>query len=170
MFFKKGRVARFSLSGERKSLAPRFRAGHAPNAFRHQHDAPFIKFYELWEKRPRLYVTRHLTGYPEIGNTITIENPSDYPFIINYWELVWKNDLKFWQKDEPCVSPDLDFGFRNFTIKPHTSHSIPFMEENHFEWGASTIDKGKLYIKLRISGRKKPLQLLVYNPSQINIT
>lgn len=122
----------------------------------------FIKIYELWKKRPRLCVTYHLTGSPEIGNTITIENPSDHSFIINYWELVWKNSFRFWLKDEPCVSPDLDYGFNNFTITPHSSYPIHFMDQHHFKWGASTIDKGKLYIKLSISGRKKPLQLLVY--------
>lgn len=122
----------------------------------------FIKIYEFWKKRPRLCVTYHLTGSPDIGNTITIENPSDHSFIINYWELVWKNRLKFWLKDELCMSPDLDYGFQNFTIEPHSSHPIHFMDQYHFKWGASTIDKGKLYIKLSISGREKPLQLLVY--------
>jgi len=122
-----------------------------------------IKIYEFWKKRPRLFVTRYLTGSPEAGNTITIENPSDHSFIINYWELVWKNNFKFWLKDELCMSPpDAEYGFDNFTINPHSSHSIYFMDQYHFEWGASTIDKGKLYIKLSISGRKKPLRLLVY--------
>jgi len=126
----------------------------------------FIKIYELWKKRPRLFVTPHLTSSPEIGSTLTIENPSDHSFIINYWELVWKKGSKFCLKDELCVSPEPGHGFNNFTIEPHSSYPIHFMDQYYFKWGASTIDKGKLYIKLSISGRKKPLQLLVYNPSQ----
>lgn len=122
-----------------------------------------IKIYELWNSRFQVLATYSLSGDPDEGNDIIIENPSDKTLLIGYWELFWRKQHNFRKLDKPVEFPDE--GYCNITIKPHSRHTINFAGIHHFEWGHSTISNGRLYINLHISGRSKPLSLLVYDPS-----
>ena len=60
---------------------------------------------------------------------------------------------------------DPDEGYLGFSIAPHTVKHLNFAGERNISWGASVTEKGFLYIKLHLAGKRRPLFLKVYDPS-----
>jgi hypothetical protein len=122
-----------------------------------------IKFLEFRRERLRLSTTYSFSD-AEHGNEIVIQNPSKMPVIISHWELMWRKRRLF----RSVVTEDIDYGFpedrREIIIAAHDTHALVFGEEDHFSWGYKTVKKGKLYIRLHIAGRAKPIVLEVYDP------
>ena len=67
-----------------------------------------------------------------------------------------------------AVTEDIDYGCsedrREIIIGAHDTHMLIFDEQYFFEWGYKTAKKGKLYLRLHVAGRAKPVMLEVYDP------
>ncbi len=123
-----------------------------------------IRIWETWKRRSRLEATYSFAGDPQVGNEIIIQNPSDSPAMVSYWELLWAHRTFPRLKPSDGIFPD--DGLCNITIGPHSTHTLSFREDRHFPWGSSAQDKGNLYLRLHVVGRRKPVTLLVYKPNQ----
>jgi hypothetical protein len=123
-----------------------------------------IKILEVWRERLRLS-TSYSFSHPDYGgNEIVIENPSKTPVMISYWELLWRR--RRYLKLETTNGRFPLEGYCNITIGAHTRHTLEFTEQEYFDWGHATIKMGKLYLKLHIVGRSKPVLLKVYDPNK----
>ena len=125
-----------------------------------------IKIIEMWRERLHLSASYRFSDRDHGGNEIIIQNPSKTPVLISHWELLWRKRRPFRTE----TTQTLDYGFpedrRDITIAAHSTYTLRFTEQNYFEWGCKTRDKGILYIELHIVGRKIPLLLHIYDPSR----
>ncbi|WP_316235305.1 MULTISPECIES: hypothetical protein [unclassified Bradyrhizobium] len=124
-----------------------------------------IKILEMWRDRRRLTTSYNFAAPGHGGNKITIENPSKTPVMISYWELLWvkRHHLKI---ETTGGRFPTDEGYCSITIPEHGRHILTFDDAEYFDWGHSTTNKRKLYLKLHIVGRRKPLTLSVYDPNR----
>lgn len=123
-----------------------------------------IKVLEVWQQRMRLTTSYCFTSDPEQGNNIVIENPSKTPVMISYWELLWVRRSFFRIVVNDGEFPDE--GYCNITIGPHSRHVLNFRDQHHFAMGRLSSRKEKLYLKLYVVGRRRPVWLQVYNPGK----
>ena len=121
----------------------------------------FAKVYELWRDRGRIstsYAMRDVEG----GNTIYITNLSSKPINVQYWELFWRKREGLRRK-ETRIAPEDETGVMR--IEPHQLASLHFAGEHYFAWGAKTIPRGRLYLRLHIAGRRRPVVRRIYDPA-----
>ena len=123
-----------------------------------------IKLWEMWSTRMRLRTSFSFTGDPQRGNEITIQNPTDTPVMINYWELLWRKRFRLKSTTVDGIFPEV--GYCDITVGQHASHYFEFRDDKHFDWGRSTTSKGWLYLRLHVVGRRKPVTLMVYDPKK----
>jgi hypothetical protein len=124
-----------------------------------------IKILEVWRDRLRLTTSYDFAAPGHGGNKIIIENPSKTPVMISYWELLWIKRQLFRRETTGGRFPPEE-GYCNITIPAHGRHILRFEDSEYFEWGASAISKGKLYLKLHVVGRRKALTLKIYDPKR----
>jgi len=124
----------------------------------------YVKFLEFRRERPQLSTTYSFISDPNHGNQVIIQNSSKTPVIISHWELIWQKKRLF--KTE--ATETIDYGYlddrRDIIIGAHDTHTLTFQEQDHFQWGYKTAEKGILYLQLHIAGRAKPVMLKVYDP------
>jgi len=121
-----------------------------------------IKIWEVWRERLRLSTSYEFAAPGHGGNKIIIENPSNTPVMVSYWELLWMKRHHVTRETTGGEFPNE--GYCYITIPAHERHVLAFDGEDYFEWGVSTIRKGKLYLRLHIVGRRAPLTLKIYDP------
>ena len=118
-----------------------------------------IKIWEIWKTRIRIEVSYSFMGIPEEGNQVIIRNLSPTPIIITYWDLQWRKRKLF-------IKPTFTIGPNEFNedikISGHTSHKLIFRDQDHFDWGPSSLGKNKIYLLLHIAGKKWPSLKKVY--------
>lgn len=124
-----------------------------------------IKILEVWRDRLQLTTSRNFAAPGHGGNEIIIENPSKTPVMISYWELLWIKQRHLRKETTGGRFPP-DEGYCSITILGHGRHVLTFDDAEYFDWGQSTTSKGKLYLKLHIVGRRRPLTLQVYDPNR----
>lgn len=123
-----------------------------------------IKAWEVWRQRIRLTTSYSFASDPDEGNDVIIENPSNTPVMISYWELLWVR--------RKCVRTTINYGefpdegYCNITVGPHSRHVLSFKDQHHFMQGHPAARKGKLYLRLHVVGRRRPVWLYVYNPDK----
>ncbi len=122
-----------------------------------------IKIWEVWRDRLHLSTSYEFSAPGYGGNRIIVENPSKTPVMISYWELLWIKRRRVTRETTGGRFPDE--GYCDITIPAHGRHVLKFDDEEYFDWGHSTIPKGKLYLRLDIIGRRRPLTLKIYDPS-----
>ncbi|MGA4246943.1 hypothetical protein ACI2VH_13885 [Ralstonia nicotianae] len=95
----------------------------------------------------------------EVGNEIYIRNLARHAIILSFWELQYRSGRWPREKVEAFIYADHDTG--DIRIEPHSSCTLSFQEEQHFDWGHKALKGRHIYIVLHIAGRK-PQRLLVY--------
>lgn len=122
-----------------------------------------IKLWETWRDRRRL-TTSYSICYANDGESqIIIENPSNTPVMVTYWELLWIKGSLFRRKIIDGVFPNE--GYCNITIKAHDRYVLSFEGgQQHYSGGNPT--KAKLYLKLHIAGRNRPCSYIAYDPNK----
>lgn len=120
-----------------------------------------LRMWEFSRGRQRLSTSYLFTSDPERGNEITIENSSDRPAMISYWELAWA-DRRFGRTLFERIEEMPDEGSYDVTIPPHARHTLHFVDGHHFR-KRSDIDghKVQLYLKLYLVARRSPVILSV---------
>lgn len=83
--------------------------------------------------------------------------------MISYMELLWVKRRFF--KRVTTDRKDGKDGICDITIGSYGRHTLAFDGHDYFEWGHATIKFGKLYLKLHIVGRSKPVWLKIYDPN-----
>ena len=121
-----------------------------------------IKVWEVWRDRLRLSTSYEFGDSEHGGNKIIIENPSKNPVMLSYWQLLWMKRRGFINEVTSGKFPDE--GYCSITIPAHGRHVLEFVGPQYFEWGHSRIGDGKLFLKLDVVGRRRPLLLHVYDP------
>lgn len=123
----------------------------------------FVKGYEFFSAgRIRLKATVTLTSREDIGNTIVILNKSAIPANIHYFDLAWVErrplfglPIPFLRKVVRDDSP-IDAGDTyHAVIAPHSTHTLGFSEQYHFDWGVNL--KQDIYLRLWLVGREGPI-------------
>lgn len=115
---------------------------------------------EVYKARTRIEIGYNFTSLTGEGNQIIIRNLSNLPITITYWELVWcKRKFLKWVSFK-SVDPG-EFN-KDIHISEHSSTSLLFSEEEHFDWGHKSLNGGKIFIRLQLAGRAKPVFLKVY--------
>ncbi len=120
----------------------------------------FLAFREIWKTRTQIEVSYNFTGNIEIGNTVTIRNTSETPITISYWELLWLERKLFKWKHNKVISPDEYFG--DLKIDGHSSTTLHFSNTDYFDWGVNSLDKSKIYLRLYLAGKRKPILKKVF--------
>jgi uncharacterized protein YcfL len=120
-----------------------------------------VRLWEFSLGRLRLTTSYLFTTDPERGNEVTIENSSDRPVMITYWELVWADRRFGWTLFERAEEYP-DEGSYDVTIPPHARHTLLFSDGHHFA-KRNEIDghKVRLYLKLYLVARRSPVVLSV---------
>jgi hypothetical protein len=121
-----------------------------------------IKLWEFWRDRFQVEVSHNFTGNPEIGNEILVRNLSGRTFILAYWELLYGAGRWPTRRFSPLTSPEY-FDVGDVRVKPHSTYTLTFTDENHFDWGVGALKGRRIFIRLYIAGRR-PIVRLVYAP------
>lgn len=119
-----------------------------------------IKIWDIWSARRRIEVSYGFVGLPEVGNDIIIRNLSDKPMIVTYWELLFceRKGLKWIPyKNENPAEDTCDI-----CIQGHTSKILNFSGPDYFDWGHKALGGKRLYLKMYIAGKRRPVKHLVY--------
>lgn len=111
-----------------------------------------MKLWEFWRDRFRIEVDRTLTTDPEIGNKIFVRNLAGHPVILSYWELISCEGRWSFQRHSTLSSPEADA--RDSRIETHSSFTLTFAEQDHFDWGSKALKGRRIYIRLYIAGRR----------------
>jgi hypothetical protein len=117
-----------------------------------------FKVWEIWQDRFHVDIDYNLTSSEDIGNTILIRNLSSRPFILSYWELLYRSGRWPRRKFEAIEYPEHDTG--DTRIEPYATHELHFTNEHHFDWGYRALKGRRIYIRIHIAGRKPILRLL----------
>jgi hypothetical protein len=119
-----------------------------------------VKLWELWRSRLRLDIGYNFTGSEEIGNEIIIRNLSGTPFLITYWELLWRQRTFLHWKQSHLIGPEEDN--EDIKVGAHSSIKLTFREQNHFDWGVSALRGRTIFVRLHIAGKSRPVLRKVY--------
>jgi hypothetical protein len=57
------------------------------------------------------------------------------------------------------ASPDYDVG--DHTVESHSTYTLPFRDEDYFDWGVDALKGRRIFIRLHIAGRR-PILRVVY--------
>jgi hypothetical protein len=123
-----------------------------------------IKIWEVRREGLRLTTSYSFSTDAAVGNDVIIQNPSKNPVMISYWALLWLQ--RRWGRWIITNAKFPDEGDLNVTIAPFSQHVLSFEDATHFDWGASAVHKGKIWLKLYVVGRRRPVWLLVYDPKR----
>lgn len=119
-----------------------------------------VKLWEVWCNRFRISVSYNFTSDPhETGNEIYIRNLAHHPIILSYWEVLLFSGRKPFRRSETLIEPEPD-EIRDVKIEAHSTHTLRFMEGNHFEWGAAALGGRKMFIRIHIAGRSPVLKYI----------
>ena len=118
-----------------------------------------LRVWEVWQERARLSVTCSFSSDPRTGHEIIIQNPSTTPFMISYWELLWVTREFCRRKTVYGMFPNE--GYCDITVGGHSRHILRFQGAEYFPWRTEDAIRGKIYLKLYIVGRRRPLWLYV---------
>jgi hypothetical protein len=118
------------------------------------------KFWELWKDRTNIEVSYNFTGSDDIGNEVIIRNLATTPIIITYWELIWRDRKLFYWKETSRIAPD-EF-FSDIKLSGHTSTKLTFKEIDHFDWSPSALGTNKIFLRVHIAGKRRPIVKYVY--------
>lgn len=110
-----------------------------------------VKLWEIWRTRFRIDVGCNLTGSPEIGNELFIRNLMGSPVILSYWQLLRLSGRWPFRTETELTSPEEDA--RDIRIDAHSSLTLTFKDQEHFDWGVNALDGKSIYIRLWIAGR-----------------
>ena len=119
-----------------------------------------MKLWEVWAQRRRIEVSYSFDGRPEVGNDVIIRNLSSTPITITYWELLFCEHKGI--KWVPYRREDPQDDVSDIFVKAHSSTRINFSEINYFDWGYKSLGGKRLYLKLHLAGKRKPIKRLVY--------
>lgn len=122
-----------------------------------------VKLWELWRDRFRIEVGYDFTSSPEIGNEIHIRNLAGHPIILSFWELELSSRRWLPRKTDSILFREPGGG--DIRVEPHSTHTLRFQEDQHFDWGYKMLKGRRIYIRLHIAGRKSQ-RILVYPPRQ----
>jgi hypothetical protein len=125
-----------------------------------------IKIWEIYRDRKRMLVSYLFAGNDETGDKITLQNLSKSALMIEHWELLWVTRKFFFLKK---IVPIHIFNYENghLNLPASSTQSLDFNGQYHFNWNPEIENNVKLFIKLRIVGRKRFLMKVV-NPKIIN--
>lgn len=116
--------------------------------------------WELWRARVRIEVGYNFTGDENIGNNVIVRNLGGTPLIITYWELIWRQRTLFGWKQSDTIGPEEDND--DIKVGAHSSIKLPFCEINHFDWDVSALGRRKIFLRLHLAGRSRPIWRKVY--------
>ena len=119
-----------------------------------------VKLWEIWKDRTRIEVSHNFTGSPDIGNEVIIRNLTGTPLIFTYWELIWRHKRRFRWKQSKEITPN-EF-FQDLKVGGHSSIKLSFREQDYFDWGVSALGNDRIYLRLHIAGKAKPIVRKVY--------
>lgn len=115
---------------------------------------------EILKARTKIEVGHNFTGLPDIGNEVVIRNISSSPIIITYWELAWcKREFFRWVQFKGKDPGEFPIDIK---LSEHSSTRLLFRDEEYFDWTHNSLMGGKIFLKLHIAGKNKPLFLRVY--------
>ena len=115
-----------------------------------------VKLWELWSDRFRVDVGYNFTGSLDVGNEIFIRNLTGAPIILSYWELLWLSGRWPCRTESTLTSPQEDA--RDIRIDAHSSLTLTFKNEEHFDWGVKALEGRRIYVRLWIAGRRPVLR------------
>ena len=121
----------------------------------------FVKLWEVWRNRFRIGVSYNFTSDPhETGNEIYIRNLAHHPIILCYWEVLLLSGRRPFRTFEPLAEPEPD-EIRDVKIEAHSTHTLRFLEADHFEWGSAALKGRKMFLRIHIAGRS-PIAKYIY--------
>ena len=115
-----------------------------------------VKLWEIWRDRFRIDVGYNFTGQPDIGNEIFVRNLTGYPIILSYWELLLLSGHWPFRIESNSVTPQEDA--RDTRIEAHSSLTLAFSGQEHFDWGVEALRGRRIYLRLYIAGRRPVLR------------
>ena len=120
------------------------------------------KAWELWRARVRIEVGYNFNSDENIGNDVMVRNLSGTPLIITYWELIWRQRSLLGWKQSGAIGPEPGEDNDDIKVGAHSSIKLSFRESDHFDWGVSTLGRRKIFLRLHLAGRSKPIWRKVY--------
>jgi len=116
-----------------------------------------IQIRGFWKDRFKLNISLGLNCPDFKQNLITITNLFSRPITISNFELFWSKNI-----NDADDFKRLSTGFEQdccITIPAHSPRKLVFDDEYYF---SVSPNKGRLYLKLSILGRKKPILKSLY--------
>jgi hypothetical protein len=114
-----------------------------------------------YSDRKEMLVSYLFIGDATTGDKITLHNLSKNAVTIEHWELLWVTKKFFlFNKIVPIDIFDHEDG--HLDLAANSMQSLNFNGQYHFNWNPEIENNVRLFIKLRIAGRKKFLMKLVY--------
>jgi hypothetical protein len=122
-----------------------------------------LRMYEFWRDRgPRLRTSFIWRGHPEAGNDVLFINDSKVPAAIYGLNLVWADPRMLAAPVERRTIFDLEDDFADIAVPAHGIKRLSFAEAEHFSHQRPRdLPNSRLYAKLWLVGRRKPLWLKI---------
>jgi len=116
-----------------------------------------VKLWEIYRDRFRISSSINFDGTGENRTVVSIYNHHKDTIIITALDLFWTTNLK---KEELAYHPEIGFEQGcNLTIPAHEVKPLVFKEMYYF---GCRQDKGNLYMRVHIAGRKKSITQLLF--------
>lgn len=120
-----------------------------------------LRIREYLRDNKGIAVSYSWTGNPELPDFIYLINLSATPILVEHWELEW-HEARFLKKNK--ISPIHIFDNEDLylNLKPRERKALKFEGQYRFSWKPKNKQNARLFIKLHIAGRNKPLLLKVF--------
>jgi len=123
------------------------------------------QLWRAWSERRRISTSYNFRGIEDPGNEILLINHSPKPITFYNSQLFWGRRYGFFLRryrrvgDDGWSGEDSDTGT---TIEPFKIVTLHYTGERHFNWRNDKRPKARLYIRMGVVGRSRPLTLMVY--------
>lgn len=119
-----------------------------------------VKIIELRRDGFRLEASHNFTSDEEQGNEVLIRNLSARPVILSHWELGYVSGR--WPNRQYIAVNHREYDAGDTRIDAHATHTLTFRGQDYFSWDPAFLNGRRIYIRLHVAGRQKPLTRVIY--------
>lgn len=113
-------------------------------------------------RKPKLVVEGSFADLPEIGNTLTVANPTKEVVMISWWELAWVKRQWWGGFKIDYLIDDADFDWPGRNMEPHSRWPKTFSGESFFSTAHKHRQGRRLRLRLKVTGERGYRDFLVH--------
>jgi hypothetical protein len=113
---------------------------------------------------PKLRASCSFTTQTDGVDKVTLVNLGSEPVIADHWVLVWRRRKLLGVVE--TIEAEGDLSPYVGRIECRAFKVLAFADDRRLRWGAGQVHRGKLYLRVRMPGRRRPALVFVYDPAR----